>query len=997
MSRRGVTVTGSQRAQSHRGAFDMKKDLETLIAEERAEIISNYNKGRQDGASVDPWEDFNLYKVVDRFGFLHEHELPTPTVLEEKVKHLEVERIPKWVKMVKKWDKYRNSDKMIRRIYKGIPLQLRGQIWSLLLDLEKLKLENEGKYEKMKIQAQRVSADIKQIDLDVNRTFRNHIMFRDRYGVKQQALFHVLTAYSVYNTEVSYCQGMSQIAAILLMYLNEEDAFWALSQLLTDQKHAMHGFFIPGFPKLQRFQAHHDQILSKLVPKLKKHMDKEQMSTGIYTTKWFLQCFIERTPFTLTLRLWDIYILEGERVLAAMAYTIMKLHKKRLVKMSLEDLREFLQEIMSKNFHYDDDVVIEQLEKSMVELRKLKLELPPPAKPDEFPNKPLGQEISVTLIPEKNNIIINGKNEKVNSHPNDFEPDNKVDRKTPEQCHIQPSVPEPVEKREASSPERNENPCPEENHAHLVEVCEAQALLDENSRSPKKDQTQLPKEDEAVLSEMIAPPSPEKDSKQPLEKKDIVPDQISENYIAENNTIPNLKEVNFLILERESTNPPEESIINWQDKRKVKYRERTEIAETQSPQEQSDCDSEINQVSLLKNMATKSPQKYQALVSETVDEQSLNEEYNSDKPSPRRSDRQIDMEKSENVPLPFPEPPPAMVFAEEMHLLLPNPEETLHIYSGPNVPQQLEAYSPVHQPLSMPSVKLSYPEKENSSFTDLMQETSIDLNSSEIKGVDEFQSERRVSNVSQYDNLSDTEYRYDQIISEPMIEIQYDENDALVLKESVCAELVEAPKPFLVLELSDKPKSSEQDSTLIQQAWDIYSTENHAMPSAQQNPSKYSPTVHKQDPIRNVNFQSPEHLIAVTQASPVRQCLNSPCKIVRSMTSVHVAHGAEQNLLNFKHMALPVQDDTQLVATCDEKGTCTIRETDSPEANIPVTNVIVDKTVSLIKMPTHPIVSSPPTDTNMQQEHVTAATESLGTEICLEMSPESQDCESATL
>lgn len=41
--------------------------------------------------------------------------------------------------------------------------------------------------------------------------------------------------------EVSYCQGMSQIAAILLMYLNEEDAFWALAQLLTNQKHAMHG------------------------------------------------------------------------------------------------------------------------------------------------------------------------------------------------------------------------------------------------------------------------------------------------------------------------------------------------------------------------------------------------------------------------------------------------------------------------------------------------------------------------------------------------------------------------------------------------------------------------------------------------------------------------------------------------------------------------------------------------------------------------------------
>lgn len=36
-----------------------------------------------------------------------------------------------------------------------------------------------------------------------------------------------------------------------------------------------------------------------------------------------------QTPFTLTLRIWDIYILEGERVLPAMSYTILKLHKSK--------------------------------------------------------------------------------------------------------------------------------------------------------------------------------------------------------------------------------------------------------------------------------------------------------------------------------------------------------------------------------------------------------------------------------------------------------------------------------------------------------------------------------------------------------------------------------------------------------------------------------------------------------------------------------------------
>ncbi|NXS18036.1 US6NL protein, partial [Mystacornis crossleyi] len=240
---------------------DMKKDIESLIAQEKAEIVAKYEKGRQEGAQIDQWEDadFTLYKVTDRFGFLQLNGPPSSIVHQ---KQQEIERVDKWLKMLKKWGKYRNSDKVRRKTEKRYGLR-----WCLILPLV-----CPSPFQQMKEQAKCFSSEIKQIDLDVNRTFRNHIMFRDRYGVKQQALFHVLSAYSVYNTEVSYCQGMSQIAAILLMYLNEEDAFWALAQLLTNQRHAMHGFFIPGFPKLQRFQAHHEQILNKMFPKLKKHM-----------------------------------------------------------------------------------------------------------------------------------------------------------------------------------------------------------------------------------------------------------------------------------------------------------------------------------------------------------------------------------------------------------------------------------------------------------------------------------------------------------------------------------------------------------------------------------------------------------------------------------------------------------------------------------------------------------------------------------------------------
>lgn len=50
----------------------------------------------------------------------------------------------------------------------------------------------------------------------------------------------------------------------------------------------------------------------------------------------------------------------------------------RLLKMSLEELREFLQERIAQTFFYSDDVIVEQLQVSMTELRKMKLDLPPP-------------------------------------------------------------------------------------------------------------------------------------------------------------------------------------------------------------------------------------------------------------------------------------------------------------------------------------------------------------------------------------------------------------------------------------------------------------------------------------------------------------------------------------------------------------------------------------------------------------------------------------------
>lgn len=49
-------------------------------------------------------------------------------------------------------------------------------------------------------------------------------------------------------------------------------------------------------------------------------------------------------PFGLCLRIWDIYLLDGEKVITAMAFTILKLHKRNIMKLNdMDSIVNFIQ------------------------------------------------------------------------------------------------------------------------------------------------------------------------------------------------------------------------------------------------------------------------------------------------------------------------------------------------------------------------------------------------------------------------------------------------------------------------------------------------------------------------------------------------------------------------------------------------------------------------------------------------------------------------------
>lgn len=99
--------------------------------EEREKLYQRYDRGREVGADIDPWEDpaFEVYHQTDRYGFIHDKRLPQKTDLNEaKAKTIEMERVKKWLKMTAKWDDRKTREVLQKRVFKGIPDKMRSRV-----------------------------------------------------------------------------------------------------------------------------------------------------------------------------------------------------------------------------------------------------------------------------------------------------------------------------------------------------------------------------------------------------------------------------------------------------------------------------------------------------------------------------------------------------------------------------------------------------------------------------------------------------------------------------------------------------------------------------------------------------------------------------------------------------------------------------------------------------------------------------------------------------
>uniref|UniRef100_A0A8B9YHR7 TBC1 domain family member 10A n=1 Tax=Bos mutus grunniens TaxID=30521 RepID=A0A8B9YHR7_BOSMU len=245
---------------------------------------------------------------IDKFGFIVGSQ-GAEGALEEVPLEVLRQRESKWLDMLNNWDKWmaKKHKKIRLRCQKGIPPSLRGRAWQYLSG-GKVKLQqNPGKFDELDMSP----GDPKWLDVierDLHRQFPFHEMFVSRGGHGQQDLFRVLKAYTLYRPEEGYCQAQAPIAAVLLMHMPAEQAFWCLVQICEK--------YLPGYysEKLEAIQLDGEilfSLLQKVSPVAHKHLSQQKIDPLLYMTEWFMCAFSRTLPWSSVLRVWDMFFCEG--------------------------------------------------------------------------------------------------------------------------------------------------------------------------------------------------------------------------------------------------------------------------------------------------------------------------------------------------------------------------------------------------------------------------------------------------------------------------------------------------------------------------------------------------------------------------------------------------------------------------------------------------------------------------------------------------------------
>uniref|UniRef100_A0A674AKE6 TBC1 domain family, member 12b n=1 Tax=Salmo trutta TaxID=8032 RepID=A0A674AKE6_SALTR len=257
------------------------------------------------------------------------------------------------------WENTRNTRRVRELWWQGLPPNVRGKVWSLAIgnelnitpELYEIFLSRaKERWRSFSETGSETEADdgasvadressLDLIKLDISRTFPPLFIFQ-KGGPYHDLLHSVLGAYTCYRPDVGYVQGMSFIAAVLILNLEEADAFIAFANLLN--KPCQLAFFRVDHDLMLKYFAAFEVFFEENLPRLFNHFQSSNLTPDLYLIDWIFTLYSKSLPLDVACRVWDVFCRDGEEFLFRTGLGILRLYEDVLLQMDFIRSAQFL-------------------------------------------------------------------------------------------------------------------------------------------------------------------------------------------------------------------------------------------------------------------------------------------------------------------------------------------------------------------------------------------------------------------------------------------------------------------------------------------------------------------------------------------------------------------------------------------------------------------------------------------------------------------------------
>ncbi|XP_061761599.1 TBC1 domain family member 17 [Nerophis ophidion] len=233
--------------------------------------------------------------------------------------------LDKWEEFLDSEGRVKNPERIKDLVFRGgIKASLRKEVWKFLLgfypwsstfkEREDILRVKTDEYFRMKVQWKSVSEEQEMrnsllkgyrnlIERDVNRTDRHNTFFSGNDNPGLALLHDVLMTYCMYNFDLGYVQGMSDLLAPLLFVTqNEVESFWCLTGFME----LVHHNFEESQEAMKQQLLQLSILLKALDPELCDFLDSQDSGSLCFCFRWLLIWFKREFSFEDILLLWEV-------------------------------------------------------------------------------------------------------------------------------------------------------------------------------------------------------------------------------------------------------------------------------------------------------------------------------------------------------------------------------------------------------------------------------------------------------------------------------------------------------------------------------------------------------------------------------------------------------------------------------------------------------------------------------------------------------------------